>query len=256
MGATCKWLRTYLLGYFVLVTGGVSGLLLLPLMLLSRRLREAHFAFFFEMCMRLWKEYFDAVRRALMLQLDDLVSHDASLRDECSLRVLEVGAAYGPNLPFVRRAVQYWRVEPNARFDAAFGKSVKENPNVELVRSICGYGEDMSELPDAHFDAVILTYVLCSASDGRKMLSECRRVLTKGGRLLFSEHVGHRRGTLARAAQDILTPLTKRLSLGCHMNRDSGNLLSGAGFASIQITELDLDIPALFSCQIYGAATA
>ncbi|KAH9361980.1 hypothetical protein HPB48_014919 [Haemaphysalis longicornis] len=50
---------------------------------------------------------------------------------------------------------------------------------VELVRSICGYGEDMAELPDGHFDAVILTYVLCSAIDGRKLLSECKRVLTK-----------------------------------------------------------------------------
>lgn len=256
MGATCGWVRSYLLGYVILVTGGLSGLLLLPLMLLSRRFREAHFAFFYSAVQRLWKEDFDAVRRALMLQLDDLVSHDASLRDKCSLRVLEVGAAYGGNLPFVRRDVQYWKVEPNARFDAAFERSLKENPHVELVRSICGYGEDMAELPDGHFDAVILTYVLCSAADGRKMLSECRRVLTKGGRLLFSEHVGHRKGTVARAFQDFLTPLTKRLSINCHMNRDSGNLLSGAGFASIQITELNLDIPALFSCQIYGAATA
>ncbi|XP_077539027.1 thiol S-methyltransferase TMT1B-like isoform X2 [Haemaphysalis longicornis] len=181
MGATCGWVRSYLLGYVILVTGGLSGLLLLPLMLLSRRFREAHFAFFYSAVQRLWKEDFDAVRRALMLQLDDLVSHDASLRDKCSLRVLEVGAAYGGNLPFVRRDVQYWKVEPNARFDAAFERSLKENPHVELVRSICGYGEDMAELPDGHFDAVILTYVLCSAADGRKMLSECRRVLTKVG---------------------------------------------------------------------------
>lgn len=249
------WVRP-LLGYGLLVTGGVSGLLLLPLMLVSRRLREAHFVFFYEMCQLLWEEDFAAVRHALMLELDGLVSHDASLKKRYSLRVLEVGAAYGPNLPFVRRAIQYWKVEPNAHFDADFQRSLKENPNVDLVRSICGYGEDMAELPGGHFDAVILTYVLCSAMDGRKLLSECKRVLTKGGRLLFSEHVGHRKGTLARSVQDFLTPLTKRLSLGCHMNRDSGDLLSGAGFSSVQITKLNMDIPALFSCQIYGAAIA
>ncbi|KAH9361979.1 hypothetical protein HPB48_014918 [Haemaphysalis longicornis] len=78
----------------------------------------------------------------------------------------------------------------------------------------------------------------------------------QGGLLLFSEHVGHRKGTVARSFQDFFTPLTKWLSLGCHMNRDSGSLLKGAGFASIQTTELDMDIAALFSCQIYGAATA
>ncbi|XP_077557103.1 thiol S-methyltransferase TMT1B-like [Haemaphysalis longicornis] len=249
------WVRS-LLGYSILVTGGLSGLLILPLMLVSRTLREAHFVFFYSLCQHLWKRDFDEVRRTLLLQLDDLVSHDASLRERRSLRVLEVGAAYGPNLPFVRRAVQYWKVEPNAHFDDAFQASLKENPNVELVRSICGYGEDMAELPDGHFDAVILTYVLCSAIDGRKLLSEIKRVLTKGGLLLFSEHVGHRKGTVARSFQDFFTPLTKWLSLGCHMNRDSGSLLKGAGFASIQTTELDMDIAALFSCQIYGAATA
>ncbi|KAH9361981.1 hypothetical protein HPB48_014920 [Haemaphysalis longicornis] len=119
------WVRS-LLGYSILVTGGLSGLLILPLMLVSRTLREAHFVFFYSLCQHLWKRDFDEVRRTLLLQLDDLVSHDASLRERRSLRVLEVGAAYGPNLPFVRRAVQYWKVEPNAHFDDAFQASLKE----------------------------------------------------------------------------------------------------------------------------------
>ncbi|KAL1472512.1 hypothetical protein MTO96_039269 [Rhipicephalus appendiculatus] len=50
---------------------------------------------------------------------------------------------------------------------------------VELKRLIVGHGEDMGVLPDGHFDAVVLLFVLCSAKDGSKLLSECKRVLKK-----------------------------------------------------------------------------
>ncbi|KAL1414250.1 hypothetical protein MTO96_007614 [Rhipicephalus appendiculatus] len=50
---------------------------------------------------------------------------------------------------------------------------------VELVRTLRGHGEDMHMLPDGHFDAVVITYVLCTAIDGKKLISECKRVLRK-----------------------------------------------------------------------------
>ncbi|KAL1470037.1 hypothetical protein MTO96_040710 [Rhipicephalus appendiculatus] len=88
----------------------------------------------------------------------------------------------------------------------------------------------MSMLPDGYFDTVLITYVLCSAQNGPKLLAECKRVLAKGGILLFSEHIGHPKGSLARYFEDFVTPFTKNLTCGCHLNRDTANLIKYAGF--------------------------
>ncbi|XP_077525048.1 thiol S-methyltransferase TMT1B-like [Amblyomma americanum] len=114
----------------------------------------------------------------------------------------------------------------------------------------------MCEVPDGHFDAVLLTYVLCSATDGRKLLQECRRVLAKGGMLLFSEHVGHPGPGLERLLQDLATPLAKRITCGCHLNRDSGRLIRESGFARVDMSEACLDIPFLMNRHVYGFAVA
>ncbi|KAL1482955.1 hypothetical protein MTO96_033465 [Rhipicephalus appendiculatus] len=169
---------------------------------------------------------------------------------------------------------------------------------VELKRLIVGHGEDMGVLPDGHFDAVVLLFVLCSAKDGSKLLSECKRVLKKGrwrsclgprggksfvvgtgglgfgtvrrrgsgvlalhepvpdGRLLFAEHVAHKKGTLSRFIQDALTPLTKKFACGCHVNRESGVVLSNAGFSSLDVNTVYINVPVMFSHNIYGVATA
>lgn len=250
-----KWVYAFL-GHALLIVGGLSGLVLLPALLLSPRLQETFFAFFYKLCQRLWERSFANVRRILLARIDDMVSHSQPLRARSTIRVLEVGAAYGPNLQFVRRPVEYWKLEPNTQFDALFLKNVAANPKVQLERAICGYGEDMSVLPDGYFDVVLMTYVLCSAKNGRNVLDECKRVLAKGGILLFSEHVGHPKESLARFFEDFFTPFTRNLTCGCHLNRDTANLIKNSGFPNLEIQEIDLDIPFLFSRQIYGVATA
>ncbi|KAH6929220.1 hypothetical protein HPB50_025014 [Hyalomma asiaticum] len=173
-----KWLRSFL-DHVLLVVMGLIGLALLPVMMCSRRLRDTYYAFCYKLCQRMWEKSFAEVRRNLLARLDGMVSHSESLRARGAVRVLEVGAAYGPNLQFVRRPVEYWKVEPNTQFDALFLRNLAANPKVHLERSICGYGENMAGVPGGCFDVVLMTYVLCSAKDCRKLLDECKRVLAK-----------------------------------------------------------------------------
>ncbi|KAH7948429.1 hypothetical protein HPB52_022693 [Rhipicephalus sanguineus] len=125
------------------------------------------------------KDEISVLRRMVMSHLDGISSHEPSLKARGALRVLEVGAAYGPNLEFFQRPIEYWVVEPNRSFEDSFMRNLKKNSKVELKRLIVGHGEDMGMLPDGHFDAVLLLFVLCSAKDGSKLLSECKRVLKK-----------------------------------------------------------------------------
>ncbi|KAL1467346.1 hypothetical protein MTO96_042254 [Rhipicephalus appendiculatus] len=74
-----KWVHAFL-GHALLVVGGLSGLVLLPALLLSHSLQEAFFAVFFKLGQRLWEKSFADVRRTLLVRLDDMASHSQSLR--------------------------------------------------------------------------------------------------------------------------------------------------------------------------------
>lgn len=100
---------------------------------------------------------------------------------------------------------------------------------------LTGDAAEALQQPDASFDAVVFTQVLCTVTDPDRALAEARRVLRPSGRLIILEHV-RGRGSLARW-QDRLTPLWPRLIPGCHLGRDTAAAVERAGFR-IQEAEL------------------
>ncbi|KAM7308179.1 methyltransferase-like protein 7A [Ixodes scapularis] len=147
---------------------------------LSKAFREAFFVrVFMPAAGSLVKDEFVAIRREVLSSLNDLESHDPELKKDGIVRVLEVGAGFGANFEFIQRKVKYWNIEPNAEFGPEFMKAAGKNPLVELERCVRGYGEDMAVIPDGFFDAVVVTHLLCSVRDAKRVLGECKRVLAK-----------------------------------------------------------------------------
>ncbi|XP_070395466.1 thiol S-methyltransferase TMT1B-like [Dermacentor albipictus] len=105
---------------------------------------------------------------------------------------------------------------------------------VHMERCVVGYGENMKEVPDNHFDVVLTTHVFCSVQCSEKVLQECRRVLVNGGRLVFMEHVALPKGTMGRFLQNLVAPLWRLIVCGCNPNRDSGEVVNNAGFSRAQ----------------------
>ncbi|KAH6928748.1 hypothetical protein HPB50_019155 [Hyalomma asiaticum] len=157
----------------------VAGLSLLPLLLVSLRARQWFFVRIMAVAGRLWRDVFEATRREAIAALDETESSDPELRADGAIRVLEIGAGSGANFAFLRRKVKYWNVDPNTEFQNFFLETVKKYPKVEMERWVVSYGEDMRDVPDSHFDAVIVTHLLCSVNSAEKVLQECRRVLVK-----------------------------------------------------------------------------
>ena len=142
-------------------------------------------------------------------------------------RVLEIGVGSGRNLPFYRPPVQeVLALEPAPRLVImAQGASRATSMPVSFLHASA---EDIP-LDDRSVDSVVTTWTLCTIPQATTALAEMRRVLRPGGKLLFVEH-GLAPDEVVRRWQDRLTPVWRRFSGGCHLNRPIRSMIEGAGF--------------------------
>jgi ubiquinone/menaquinone biosynthesis C-methylase UbiE len=142
-------------------------------------------------------------------------------------RVLEIGSGSGLNLPLYRHPVrEVLAIEPSRRL-IAMSEQRARNSTVPVTF----LQTSAEELPfeSMSFDVVVMTWTLCSIPRASEALSEIRRVLRANGRLLFVEH-GRAPEERVRRWQDRVTPVWRRVSGGCHLNREIDRLIAHAGF--------------------------
>ncbi|MFN0246375.1 MAG: class I SAM-dependent methyltransferase [Kofleriaceae bacterium] len=167
-------------------------------------------------------------------------------------QVLEVGVGSGLNLALYdpTRVTRVIALDPSrALLARAAPRAAEARVPVTLVRG------DAQALPyaDATFDTIVMTYTLCSIDDPLRALGELRRVLRGDGELLFVEHgISHveRTGRWQRR----LTPYWKRIAGGCHLDRDTGDLLRRSGFTSDDLTAEAIEGARLLSFTYQGSA--
>lgn len=95
------------------------------------------------------------------------------------------------------------------------------------VRLFVGDAQKL-DLPDGSFDTVVFSLALCSIPDDRVAISEAKRVLRPGGRLVLIEHVRSTRHSV-RSAERLIDFFTSRLQ-GDHMLREPLDHLRREGF--------------------------
>jgi ubiquinone/menaquinone biosynthesis C-methylase UbiE len=142
-------------------------------------------------------------------------------------RVVEIGIGSGLNLPFYRpHAREIVGVEPAPQLIAMARQVAERMPTP--VTFIEESAEAIS-LEDNTVDTVVTTWTLCTIPQPDRALAEMRRVLKPSGRLLFVEH-GLAPDAGVRTWQNWLTPVWKRISGGCHLNRPIRKMIEDAGF--------------------------
>ncbi len=148
-------------------------------------------------------------------------------------RVLEVGVGTGLNLDRYNAAgiTELVGLEPDPHMLRRARPRFAAAP---MPARLVHAGAEAMPFDDAHFDELVVTFVMCTIPDVAAGMREMQRVLRPGGVLRFVEHTHSDHGPM-RWVQGTLDPLWGHFAGGCHLNRDPVALLTTAGF---ELTEL------------------
>ncbi len=167
-------------------------------------------------------------------------------------RILEIGAGTGLNARFYSEDADVIAIEPSEGMRArAERRALKEN-----VRARLSFQDARAErLPfdSESFDAVVITFVLCSVKNLEASLLEARRVLKRGGELRLVEHVKSPEPRTARL-QSQLRPIWMTVFGGCDPVRDIRDALMRLDFDVSAVNTIDLPLPRLASAGVIGSA--
>ncbi|CAN7568770.1 class I SAM-dependent methyltransferase [Phyllobacterium sp. LjRoot231] len=146
-------------------------------------------------------------------------------------RVLEIGIGSGLNLPLYRPPVtEILALEPAPKLVAIARSAPHPGMPVRFIEA----SAEAIPLDDHSVDTVVTTWTLCTIPQAATALGEMRRVLRPCGRLLFVEH-GLAPDEGVRRWQEWLTPASRCISGGCHLNRPIRSMIEAAGFRTERI---------------------
>ena len=141
-------------------------------------------------------------------------------------KVLEIGMGSGLNLPHYDGISGLIGLEPSEELqNLAQDMLIQTHFPSEMLT---GSAEDIP-LESNTFDTVVMTWTLCSVTDPVLALSEIKRVIKPGGKVIFAEH-GKSPDQNIRKLQKTLNPLWSRIAGGCQLNREIVDLYETSGF--------------------------
>jgi ubiquinone/menaquinone biosynthesis C-methylase UbiE len=177
-----------------------------------------------------WRRYWDEHSASYdrEMRFFDRVLFKDSRAWVCSQAVgetLEVGVGTGLNLPFYAKKVRLTGIDLSPAMLAIARRQARQLDHPVDLREADAHA---LPFPDASFDTVVCTFSLCAIPDDSRAVSEMKRVLRPGGRLLLADQVA---GSLwpVRAVQRLLEVVTVPLG-GEHFLRRPHELVIAEGF--------------------------
>ncbi|MDE2572779.1 MAG: class I SAM-dependent methyltransferase [bacterium] len=164
--------------------------------------------------------------------------------------VVEIGAGTGASFRYYPAEARVRAIEP----DPAMMAQARERAATAKATIALLQGDDtlLDGLEPASLDYVVATLMLCSVEAPSATLGRICRVLKPDGRLVTIEHV--RSDGFIGMVQDAATPLWRRFTGNCHLNRSTEDAIRSAGFQTSGIRTRRLPFPLPVQRLIYGEA--
>lgn len=138
-------------------------------------------------------------------------------------KVLELGTKTGANFQYYLME----QIDSLTATDLVLDPGIYRHANKGVSFRECS-AEDIP-YPDATFDTVVETLILCSVTSVPKAVAEIRRVLKPGGIFLYLDHGLPVSPSLARLFHAV-NRVWSHLTGGCNLNRRTEQQIESAGF--------------------------
>ena len=126
--------------------------------------------------------------------------------------ILEIGFGKGENFDLFPDSSKIFAIEKNEKF--LNNKKPIEKRNIYLKKGVA----EKIPFENEYFDAVILSFVLCSVDSIKESLEEIYRVLKKDGKVVLLEHIKSD-NKITLVVQKMITSI-QSLFISCRMDRD------------------------------------
>ena len=165
----------------------------------------------------------------LSMRQGNLATYRQRLLSAAEGRILEIGVGSGHNFRYYsERANHVIGLDPSPKLLSMARETIRSQAFLFPVELLQASAEAIP-LRSGSLDTVVTTWTLCTIPNVTSALAEMCRVLKPDGRFLFVEH-GLSPDPAVRRWQDRLTPIWRRISGGCHLNRAISQLVQDAGF--------------------------
>ena len=141
--------------------------------------------------------------------------------------VLEIGIGSGLNLPFYDQSkIKYLiGVDPTPHKNVLLERLEEKGIENEMIFESAEY----LPVEDNTIDTIVTTYTMCTIPQIDQTMQECKRVLKNNGSVIFIEH-GLAPNIKIQKTQNRVNPFWRRISGGCHLNRDIPKIFERNGF--------------------------
>jgi len=162
-----------------------------------------------------------------------LNTYRRQVAEQATGEILEIGFGPGLNIPYYHNIKKLYALDPSIELLALAQKRIKNtNFPIEYIRA----SAEKIPLPDNSIDTVVSTWSFCSISQTTPAVKEIFRALKTNGKFIFVEH-GKSPIKIVSQCQRLITPISKLIAGGCHMDRDINRIIKNGNFEIIKLEE-------------------
>lgn len=205
--------------------------------------------------MGLWDRYFVPPLISCACASKPIMRQRQKIVPEAEGVVLEIGCGSGTNFDIYDqdRVKHLHALEPaegmiRRAAEALQGHGLADRTTLHPI------GAEALPFEDKSVDTAVVTFVLCTIPKWQAALEEIRRVLKPTGRILYSEH-GLAPDPGVAKWQRRVEPIWKRIAGGCHLTRDTREMLNDTGFSVTKQESMYLpNTPKIAGYAVWGEA--